>query len=265
MLIKIQNVHFIAKTNQSFRLYSKLCELDKAKGLTTSQYQSDKTAAKEIVGDIAASSRNQRKEKSWGSSTVLSATMDGTTDFMGDEMENIYTRMVSNGVVEDFFISIGSPTGSDAESLYNHLTSSLTEYFETDSWKKHVASVCFDGAKTMQGHLNGVGVRMKQIIPWLLVVHCLAHRVELSIKDSIKSDPYYEKMITLLLGIYYLYRKSAPLKNELKEACNVLDRKFMMPSRAGGTRFVRFAVFNCFQFLSAEVGKKGSHRNFYGF
>ena len=48
MLIKIRNVHFIAKTDQSFRLYSKLCELDKAKGLTTSQYQSDKTAAARV-------------------------------------------------------------------------------------------------------------------------------------------------------------------------------------------------------------------------
>lgn len=41
---------------------------------------------------------------------------------------------------------------------------------------------------------------MKRENPEIVVTHCLAHRVELSFKDDIKSSKLYDKTITLLLG-----------------------------------------------------------------
>ena len=50
------------------------------------------------------------------------------------------------------------------------------------------------------GIRNGVAALMKRTNPELVVTHCLAHRVELSFKDAIKSSKLYDKTITLLMG-----------------------------------------------------------------
>lgn len=50
------------------------------------------------------------------------------------------------------------------------------------------------------GIRNGVAALMKRTNPEIVVTHCLAHRVELSFKDAIKSSKLYDKTITLLMG-----------------------------------------------------------------
>jgi hypothetical protein len=41
------------------------------------------------------------------SAKFISLTMDGSTDFTGDDLEFIYTRSCSNGIKEDNFLYIG--------------------------------------------------------------------------------------------------------------------------------------------------------------
>lgn len=44
--------------------------------------------------------------------------------------------------------------------------------------------------------------------------------------------------MVLLLGLYYLYRKSPKLKNGLKDSFESLHQKQILPTRVGGTRWV---------------------------
>ena len=48
----------------------------------------------------------------------------------------------------------------------------------------------------------------------LIYTHCLVHRIELAFKDAVNvsSHKQYEKTTTLLLGIYYIFRKSTKQK-----------------------------------------------------
>lgn len=48
----------------------------------------------------------------------------------------------------------------------------------------------------------------------MLATHCLAHRMELAFKAA--SPKLYEKTMTLLIGLYYLYRSSPTQKKALK-------------------------------------------------
>jgi hypothetical protein len=79
---------------------------------------------------------------------------------------------------------------------------------------------------------------LKRTRPQLLVIHCLAHRLELSFKDAVKNNKQYEKVMTLLLGLYYLYKNSPKLKNGLKRTFQIFEMNQVLPTRVGGTRWL---------------------------
>ena len=77
-------------------------------------------------------------------------------------------------------------------------------------------------------------------LPKVVSIHCLAHRLELSWKDFIKtnSTKLYDKVTTLTIGIYYLYKRSSKMRKELKATFSVHNEKCHLPTRVGGTRWV---------------------------
>ncbi len=54
------------------------------------------------------------------------------------------------------------------------------------TWKKKVVSVqIFDGVAVMN-EKTGVAGRLKQRIPHVIIIHCVAHKLELVMLDSVK-------------------------------------------------------------------------------
>ena len=88
------------------------------------------------------------------------------------------------------------------------------------------------------GVKSGLAALLKSSRPYLVSVHCLAHMLELSFKDSVKKCKLYDKTMVLMLGLYYLYRKSPKLKNGLKESFSAMQQKQVLPTRVWGTRLV---------------------------
>ena len=78
----------------------------------------------------------------------------------------------------------------------------------------------------------------RHIQPNVIAVHCSRHRLDLAFKDTLKSTPTGEKVITLLSGLYYLYGKSPLNRTNLKNAYRCLGMKILLPTRAGGTRWL---------------------------
>ena len=72
---------------------------------------------------------------------------------------------------------------------------------------------------------------------------CLAHRLELSIKDALKGT-WFNDIDNMLLRLYYLYEKSPKKSRELEEIvrdlreCLVFDDAGVKPIRACGTRWI---------------------------
>ena len=76
---------------------------------------------------------------------------------------------------------------------------------------------------------------------------CLAHRLELSLKDAVKKT-LFSSIDEMLMHLYYLYEKSPKKCNELKEVVENLklcleesempNKRGIRPIRACGTRFI---------------------------
>lgn len=111
-----------------------------------------------------------------------------------------------------------------------------------DFVSKLVALYC-DRASVNTGQKGGVGALLKTEQPDLIVlhVHCMAHRLELSIKDVLKKVPLYRKVVdTLLKGLFYFYHNS-PLNNAMLHRTYALKEngnKLLHPTRTDGTRLV---------------------------
>lgn len=88
----------------------------------------------------------------------------------------------------------------------------------------------------LTGNKSGLATLLRRDRPHLVAIHCLAHRLELSFKDVVVKSKLYDKTITLLLGLYYLYRKSPKMKKYLTTSFESLKINRVLPTRVGGTR-----------------------------
>ena len=60
----------------------------------------------------------------------------------------------------------------------------------------------------MVGIRGGLAALLREDINNEMInVHCFAHRLELSFRDVLKHNKFYNKLMTLLLGLYYFYTK----------------------------------------------------------
>ncbi|KAJ8317687.1 hypothetical protein KUTeg_005591 [Tegillarca granosa] len=78
---------------------------------------------------------------------------------------------------------------------------------------------------------------MKETSDWILPVWCLAHRLELAIKDAFKAT-YIDTVIEMLESIYYFYKGTAKRFKEAKNIADLLGEHFTKPEKANGTRWV---------------------------
>ena len=57
-----------------------------------------------------------------------------------------------------------------------------------NDWRNGLVSIGSDGASVYTGVHNGVVANLKQSVPWLLGIHCIAHNLELAILGCIKDE-----------------------------------------------------------------------------
>ena len=122
-------------------------------------------------------------------------------------------------------------------------------------WKKYSISqfsfklVGFgsDEASKVQVVKMGVGKRLHEIHPEITLVKCLAHRMESSFKDAMKQNSQYEKVQTLLLGLYYLYKRSPKEGQRLIKTFSALDMIHLLPPRIGGGHILIMPFVSSFE------------------
>ncbi|PFX15955.1 hypothetical protein AWC38_SpisGene19803 [Stylophora pistillata] len=66
-----------------------------------------------------------------------------------------------------------------------------------------------DGASVMRGKNNGVSKQMKDDSPFLVSIHCMAHRLALCTSQAANGIPYLAKFKEILTDLYRYFDKSA--------------------------------------------------------
>lgn len=248
--------HAMAKHNRPFSDFVWQCQLDKAKGLNIgATYINDKSAR--LFTQAIADTERERVKTEVEGSKFASILSDGATDSSVTENEIVYVRVCKQGTVSVKFMGCMSAEKVDAEGILNALERAVQ--FTGLKWVEllnTLVALGSDGASVMMGVRKGVAALLKERNPCIIGIHCFGHRLELAYKESLKKVPLGEKVVTLLMGLYYFYHNSPLNRSNLRNSFKALGKKVVTPSRVGGTRWVghvQRALTNLFRGYEALV------------
>ena len=234
-----RNAHAIAFHSRPFRDLVWMCSLDEKKGVNIGRtYRNDKQC-KTFISAIAAVERRILESELKGAK-FISLMSDGSVDVATIENEIIYAKYAIKGKAKTVFLSIQAVPRANAQGIYKALMNSLV--FETlpqSEIKKKIVGFGSDGASMNTGAVSGViALLLDNISSEIVLVKCLAHRLELAFKDSVKGISLYTKVNTLLTELFRFYHKSSLQTENLKETFRALALPTSLPHRVGGTRWV---------------------------
>ena len=131
------------------------------------------------------------------------------------------------------------------------------------------AELCkkLDGVGTDGASANIAAAGLKGLVEgrlsWVFWMWCMAHRLELAVKDALKATAF-DSIDDLLLRLYYLYEKSPKKCSELEDIvtdlkeCLSFDDAGIKPVRASGSRWVAHKL-NAMKRIVSKFGAYTNH------
>ena len=101
------------------------------------------------------------------------------------------------------FFAVCQPKDASSAGLYDSLIRAFS-HMGVEEWEDKLIGFGCDGT-SVNIAANGLKGLLEKSVSWIVTFWCLAHRLELSIKDSLKST-YFATVDDVLLCIYYLYK-----------------------------------------------------------
>ena len=260
MVRKFEVAYTIAKEGMAFRKMTCLCNLIERQGVDLGEGYKTNMACSTFVDFIAENLRFNMCE-TLQRCTFFSLQMDGSTDAANIEEEiflSTYLDVRDSDCfvhVRNNFLCVRQPMSTTAVGLADCVTRALS-YMGIDETEKLVGFGC-DGANVNIGD-EGLRGKLEVDRPWLVTTWCVAHRLELALKDSLKTTIFHE-IDEMLMQIYYLYTKSPKKCRELDEVITEMQACFEesefsvlggnRPIRACGTRFIAHKVAAIYRFI----------------
>lgn len=119
-----------------------------------------------------------------------------------------------------------------------------------DEWGSKLFALGTDGAAVMTGAKNGVVSRVMGNRAYIIGIHCMAHCLQLTFSDAIRSNVMFQKVEDLLSGLY-----TSPLNREnLVNSFQALGHTPLVPTRFGRTRWVGHILRALDHFLRGYQG-----------
>ena len=109
--------------------------------------------------------------------------------------------------------------------------------FNNHYLSQHLIGFASDGASVMLGRNSGVGTQLAIKYPNIILWHCLNHRLELSVSDTIKRLNYINPLKKFLIN-YTLYSRSPKNQRELGECSSSVCEQVTKIGRMLDTRWV---------------------------
>lgn len=163
-------------------------------------------------------------KKDLAQSPYYSIYIDGSTDNTVVERELMYISFLHEGTPIMKFLSIKDVAHAHALGITEVINNTLDEFINQD--KCSMVGFCSDGAAVNMGHRNGVATHLKNAEPprpWLVVIHCQSHRLELAAKDAFKNTGM-DNVIDMLNSMYSLFSRSPKRWRELQSVSRTINK-----------------------------------------
>ncbi|XP_061476360.1 E3 SUMO-protein ligase KIAA1586 homolog isoform X4 [Rhineura floridana] len=136
------------------------------------------------------------------------------------------------------FVALKELVSTTAECIFNTLLSTLNDCgFNNEYLKANLIAFCSDGANSMLGRKSGVATKLLEKFPKVIIWHCLNHRLQLSLDDSISDIKQVNHFKIFLDKIYSIYHQSNKNQTELETVAKELEMEIIKIGRVLGPRW----------------------------
>lgn len=112
------------------------------------------------------------------------------------------------------------------------------EELEFFQWKESVVGFGADGASVNLGSRQGVAAKLKQGVGHLIDIHCLPHRLELSMLEMQRQCKFVQNVYDILHLVWKTYHYSPKSKRELNVLGEELGLSVLKPRPVKGSRWL---------------------------
>ena len=247
--------YFVVKEEMPLIKYEKIIELEKRHGVQIGSTHNSRTAAREFLS-FQADQLTKELSRDLAKAKFYSILFDETTDCSVTEQEAIFVLYFDGEpadnnkndpeiAVKTRYLSLQNLSSSTAQGVVDGIKKALDDAGLRDITLTPPVHVGLggDGCSTNQGEKEGVKAILQKEYPWFLFVCCIAHRLELALKDAF-NNTYFKEVDDCLLRLYYLYEKSPKRLRGLQDLCNIYKESLefvegsVKPKCASGTRWI---------------------------
>jgi len=205
-----------AQSQLSFKEHSRLVKLQEKNGLSCGNILYSDHACIDIVKHIASEMCNEIVQHIIQSQSTFAILIDESTSCSNDQSVIVYVRTLYNNEPCVYFLGLLPLGGATAEEILQTLTNFFTDKGLThDILSKQLIAFCSDGASTMMGKYQGVASLLKGKFPKIQVFHCMAHRLELAVKNAVDDVNAVSQFSILVDSIYKVYSMSPKNQRQL--------------------------------------------------
>ncbi|XP_062506352.1 zinc finger protein 862-like [Corticium candelabrum] len=219
-----RTAYAVAKRCKPFVDYEYICKLQILNGVDLGKnYLHEKAAAKFIkyvADEIRLTTARALVEHRY-----VSVICDGSTDLTVIEQEMVMVRYVELSSCQPVtkLAALVDLKHANADGVYSALQTGL-KHVVNDDLPDALNIVCgnFDGAAVMMGARNGVKAKLICDHPCATIVHCVAHKLELAVLDTVKRTCYLDEFERTSKEIIKLYHYSPKRRRELRQVADTL-------------------------------------------
>jgi len=175
------------------------------------------------------------------------------------------------------FLDLVELQSTTAECIVTALLSSLKTHGMSDDFiRDNCVGLATDGASVMLGKKAGVAKLITDKYPDIITWHCIAHRLELGVHDTIEEVSGTNNFKIFLDSLYALYSMSPKNKGELSVCAAELEVELLTIGRVLDTRWVASslrtvravwqsfpALYSHFKLASTDALREGRERSKY--
>ena len=188
--VKINTIYYLIKNERPYTDYPKLLELqaknnvqELLKNKTKSAYATDDAGA--LFGDFIGRYNIESLLKDLAKINYYSVLSDGSTDGSVTEQGAIYILFLNDGVPKVRYFSIENVKNASSQGIHESIQTAFAR-FGIIKFEDRIVGLNADGTSVNMGHLSGLGKLIKDSAPWLELVHCFNHRIELALTRLIR-------------------------------------------------------------------------------
>ncbi|KAK1335024.1 LOW QUALITY PROTEIN: hypothetical protein QTO34_004600 [Cnephaeus nilssonii] len=213
----------IAYHSRPLNDFEKILELLQSTGTVILSKYRNRTACTQFIKYISETLKKEILEDV-RNSPCMSMLLDSSTNTSDPACVGIYIRYFKGMEVKESYITLAPLYSETVDGYFETIVSALDELdipFRKPGW---VVGLGTDGS-TMLSHRGGLVEKFQEIVPQLLPVHCVAHRLHLAVVDACGGIDLVKKCDRHIRTIFKFYQSSNKRLTELQQGAAALEQE----------------------------------------